>query len=177
VSKFGPWTLFLLIPAFTGCALIGGLAGAALPYAGVKMMLACVPEGTLVDAPAGPRPIEQLEPGDQVIGFGGRPVRILQKHSYLEEPTTEFVQLRFAQGAAVQVCKMHRVAGIRAGEVQIGQILAGQEVIAIETHRGETRSYDLLTEDAGYQINGVPVNSMIEEMSRAAAFGLRAVNR
>ena len=37
-----------------------------------------------------------------------------------------------------------------------------------------TKSYDLLTEDAGYQIQGIPVNSMIEEM-HAAASGMRSV--
>ena len=44
----------------------------------------------------------------------------------------------------------------------------------MEFRRGETHSYDLLTEDAGYRINGVPVNSMIEEMVAAAA-GRRSV--
>src|SRR6476620_4271937 len=76
-----------------GCAAVGSLVGAALPFAGVKMMFACIPEHTRVDTPAGPRPIEQLEAGDRVIGFSGKPVRILQKHSYMEDPQTVFLQI------------------------------------------------------------------------------------
>jgi hypothetical protein len=72
---------------------------------------------------------------------------------------------------------MHRLAGIRAREIQIGQTIAGRKVTSLESWQGETHSYDLLTEDAGYQIHGVPVNSMIEEMNTAAATNLRSVRR
>jgi hypothetical protein len=165
----------LLATGLCGCSMIGPLVGAALPYAGVKLMFACIPEHTSVDTPAGRRPIEQFEAGDTVIGFSGKPVRILQKHSYLEDPRTVFLHITFAGGAAVDLCGMHRVAGIRARGIRIGQRIAGRQVIRIESHRGETHSFDLLTEDAGYQIDGMPVNSMIEEMRVAAASGLRSV--
>ena len=157
--------------------MIGPLVSAAAPYAGVKMMFACIPEHVGVDTPAGPRPIDQLEAGDSVIGFGGKPVRILQKHSYLEDPRTVFLHITFADGASVELCGMHRVAGIRARGIRIGQSIAGREVTRIESSNGETRSFDLLTEDAGYQIQGVPVNSMIEEMNAAAATGMRSVRQ
>ena len=104
-------------------------------------------------------------------------MRILQKHSYLEDPETIFLRISFADGASVDLCGMHRVAGIRAREIQLGQTIAGRQVTGIESRRGETRSYDLLTEDAGYRIHGVPVNSMIEEMHKAAASGMRSVRR
>jgi hypothetical protein len=42
-------------------------------------------------------------------------------------------------------------------------------VAALSTRCGIKRSYDLLTEDEGYRIDGIPVNSMIEEMHAAAA--------
>lgn len=35
----------------------------------------------------------------------------------------------------------------------------------IESLGGVSRSFDLLTEDAGYRIAGIPVNSMISEMA------------
>ena len=159
--------LLLLTAGLTGCSLIGGLIGTALPFAGLKLYFACIPEHTPVDTPTGPRPIEKLEAGDSVIGFTGKPVRILQKHSYLEDPQTVFLHITFADGAAVDLCGMHRIAGIRAREIQIGQTIAGRKVTGLESRRGETHSYDLLTEDAGYQIHGVPVNSMIEEMYAA----------
>jgi hypothetical protein len=110
-----------------------------------------------------------------VIGFSGKPVRILQKHSYLEDPGTVFLHITFDDGASVDLCGMHRVAGMRARGIRIGQSIAGREVTRIESHSGETHSFDLLTEDVGYQIQGVPVNSMIEEMHKAAATGMRSI--
>jgi len=171
--KQAPKLLWLALPlvaavVLPGCSLIGPLVSAALPYAGLKLAFACIPEHTPVDTPSGPRPIETLEAGDTVIGFTGKPVRILQKHSYLEDTNTVFLHITFDDGASVTLCGAHRVAGIRARELQPGQTVAGRKVTAIEARRGETHSYDLLTEDAGYQINGVPVNSMIEEMNAAA---------
>ena len=139
------------------------------------MMFACIPEHTTVDTPEGPRPIENFQAGDLVIGFRGKPVRILQKHSYLENPQTVFLRIVFDDGAAVDLCGMHRIAGVRGREIRIGQRLAGHQVTRIESRSGETHSFDLLTEDAGYQIHGLPVNSMIEEMNRAAATNLRTV--
>jgi hypothetical protein len=126
-----------------------------------------------VDTPAGPRPIEQFEAGDLVIGFGGKPKRILQKHSYLESSETVFLRITFSDGALVDLCGMHRVAGIRSRGIRVGQTIAGRKVIGIESHCGEIHSFDLLTEDAGYQMHGVPVNSMIEEMNKAAATHVR----
>jgi hypothetical protein len=161
--------LLLLTSCFSGCSLIGPMVSAALPYAGLKLYFACIPEHTCVDTPSGPRAIEQLEPGDSVIGFSGKPVRILQKHCYLENPETVFLRITFVGGAAVDLCRMHRIDGIRACEIQAGQTVAGRKVTGIESRRGETRSYDLLTEDAGYQIQGIRVNSMIAEMNAAAA--------
>jgi hypothetical protein len=174
-SIFLSLALLLVAVGLCGCNLIGGLVGAAAPYAGLKLYFACIPEHTPVDTPSGPLPIEKLEAGDWVIGFTGKPVRILQKHSYLENPKTVFLRVTFADGAVVDLCRMHRLAGIRAREIQIGQTIAGRKVTGLGSHCGETHSYDLLTEDAGYQIHGVPVNSMIEEMNTAAVSGMRSV--
>jgi hypothetical protein len=165
----------LLMAGLCGCSMIAPLVSAALPYAGLKISFACIPEYTLVDTPSGQRPIETLEAGERVIGFAGKPVLILQKHAYLENPETIFLRITFADGAAVNLCGMHRVDGIRARKIHIGQTIAGRKVTGIESRRGETHSYDLLTEDAGYRIDGVPVNSMIEEMVAAAAAGKRSV--
>ncbi len=168
-------SVFILANAFCGCAMIGSLVGAALPYAGVKMMFTCIPEHTYVDTPQGSRPIEDFAAGEMVIGFNGKPVRVLQKHSYLEDPASTFLRITFSDGAKVDLCGMHRLDGVRAGRLRVGQTIAGREVVSIETYSGQTHTFDLLTEDAGYRIQGVPVNSMIEEMSTAAATGLRSV--
>lgn len=167
---------FLLLAAgLSSCGLLGSVVRTALPFAGVKMALSCLPEVTLIDTPAGRRPVKQLTAGDVVTGYNGRPVRILQKHTYLENPATVFLEIKFSSGAKVEVCRMHRVGGVRARDIRIGQTIAGQLVVGIEAHTGEIRSCDLLTEDAGYQVDGVPVNSMIEEMHAAAASGMRSV--
>ena len=161
----------LLAGGLCGCGMILPLATAALPFAGIKLYFACIPEHTLIDTPSGARPIEQVEPGDFVIGYAGKPIRVLQKHSYWERPETLFLHIMFADGASVTLCGAHRVAGIRAREVKIGQSILGRKVTSIEPRTGVSHSYDLLTEDAGYQMNGVAVNSMIEEMNRAARLG------
>jgi len=163
------------VALLAGCSLIAPLVSAAAPYAGLKLYFACLPEHTRIDTPSGPRPVEQFEAGDVVIGFSGKPVRILQKHSYLENPETVFLRIRFENGAAVDLCGMHRLDGMRAKTIRVGQKVAGHQVVAIESHQGETHSFDLLTEDAGYRIAGMPVNSMIEEMNRAAATNLRSL--
>ena len=165
----------LLALGLCGCGLIGPLVGAALPYAGAKMYFACIPERTAIDTPSGPRPIEVLQPGDSVVGYGGDAVRILQKHSFLENPQTVFLSISFDDGSKVELCRMHRLAGIPARQIYVGQSIAGRQVTKVETRQGETRSYDLLTEDRGYRIQGIPVNSMIEEMHLATAASLRAV--
>jgi hypothetical protein len=171
VFRILPVAVVFLAPILSGCSLLG-LASAAAPYAGLKMMFACIPAQTSVDTPGGARLIEQLQPGEWVIGFSGKPVRVLQNHAYLENPETLFLRVTFDNGATVDLCGMHRVAGIRAREIRVGQRIAGRQVTGIAAHRGVTRSYDLLTEDAGYQLNGVPVNSMIEEMHQAGASGI-----
>jgi len=158
----------LLAVGLVGCGLVGPLVGAALPLAGVKLAFACIPEQTLVDTPSGPRAIERLEAGDWVTGYSGKPVQIQQKHCYLESPATVFLRIGFDNGAAVDLCGMHRLAGIRAGDLRVGQTVAGHRIRRIDARRGVTRSFDLLTSDQGYQIGGLPVNSMIAEMLAAA---------
>ncbi len=176
LSIISALALPLLAAGLSSCNLIGGLVKVALPFAGLKVAYACIPEHTLVDTPSGPRPVEQLESGEIVTGYTGRPVRILQKHSYLENPQTVFLKITFSDGASVDLCGKHRIAGIQSENIRIGQVIAGRTVAGIHARTGESKSYDLLTEDAGYQIHGVPVNSMIEEMHAAAA-GMQAVRK
>ncbi|HWB02756.1 MAG TPA: hypothetical protein VG796_06995 [Verrucomicrobiales bacterium] len=168
-------SLALLLPGLSSCSLIGPLVKTAAPLAGVKLIFACIPEHSCVDTPTGPREVARLEPGDWVTGFSGRAVRILQKHSYLENPATVFLHITFADGASAELCSMHRIAGIRAGKIRPGQTIAGRKVTGIESRRGITRSFDLLTGDSGYRIGGIPVNSMIEEMQSAAVSGMRSM--
>ena len=172
-STFFVLTMPLWAIGLGGCNLIGGLVKIALPFAGLKVAYACIPEGTSVDTPGGRRTIASLEAGDTVTGYTGRPVRILQKHSYMENPRTTFLRVAFSDGVEVDLCGKHRLNGLQARHLVRGQSIAGRTITGIRTRTGITKSYDLLTEDAGYQIQGIPVNSMIEEMHAAAA-GMQA---
>ena len=68
---------------------------------------------------------------------------------------------------------MHRIGGIRAKELEVGSVVSGGHVVTeIEVYQGVERSYDILTEDSGFQVGGVPVNSMIEEMYEAGRTGV-----
>lgn len=149
--------------------MLGPLLGTALPLAGAKLAFSCIPEHTLVDTPSGPRAIERLAAGDWVSGYSGKPVQIQQKHCYLENADSLFLTIGFDDGAAVDLCGMHRLAGIRARDLRLDQSVAGRKITSIKSRRGVIHSFDLLTTDKGYQIGGMPVNSMIAEMLAAAS--------
>ena len=158
----------------TGCGLIGPTAQMALALAPLKLIFACLPEGTQIDVPGGEtRAIESLKAGDLIVGYDGEPARIRQVSGYLEDPEeSEFLAITFTNGSTVDLCTMHRIGGVRAKELQIGNVVSGgHEVEAIRSFRGVERSYDILTEDGGYRIGGIPVNSMIEEMYEAGQTG------
>jgi hypothetical protein len=163
----------LIALSVCGCTVTGpSILGIA------KLFFSCIPEGTFVDTPNGSRPIENIQAGERVIGFSGKPVRVLQKHSYLEDPTApRFHCIEFSNGSLVDVCDMHRISGVRARDLHPGISVAGLTVRSSSLYGGVKRSYDLLTEDAGYRIQGIPVNSMIEEMVQAAQRGPRTARR
>ena len=57
----------------------------------------------------------------------------------------------------VDVSSWHKIVGTRASEIS-------ENVISKKPYTGVEFSYDLLTEDLGYRIDGIPVNSMIDEL-------------
>ena len=56
----------------------------------------------------------------------------------------------------------HRILGTLTTDIE-------ENVISKEKYTGVEFSYDLLTEDLGYRMDGVPVNSMIDEMAELIA--------
>jgi hypothetical protein len=142
----------------------GSIVGGAL--AG-KVFLSCIPEGELIDTPEGQVAIEDIRSGDSVIGFSGKPVKVVIKHEYAENPEAErFHRFYLDNGKDFSVCDMHRIEGERSMDYNVGNSFKGGEVVeAIAVYGGVTRSYDLLTEDIGYRMSGVAVNSMIEELA------------
>ena len=140
-------------------SLFGDLAKTAA----VKYAFMCVPKGVKIDSIDKTITIEDIKPGDIVIGYSGEPVKVLQKHEYLEDPTKErFYKVKFDNGSIVNVCDMHEIKGVAAKDIT-------EDVVSKETHSGVEFSYDLLTEDLGYRIGDIPVNSMIPKMATAIA--------
>lgn len=143
---------------------LGSIVGSVL---GAKVKFLCIPEGELIDTPEGQVAIEDIRSGDNVIGFSGEPVKVLIKHEYAENPDAKrFHRFSLDNGNNFSVCDMHRIEGERSMDYNVGNSFKGGEVVeAIDVYGGVTRSYDLLTEDIGYRMSGVAVNSMIEELA------------
>ena len=143
---------------------LGSILGGALS---TKVLFKCIPEGQLIDTPEGQVAIEDIRSGDSVIGFSGEPVKVLIKHEYAENPDAErFHRFYLDNGKSFSVCDMHRIEGEHSMHYNVGNSFKGGEVVeAIKIYGGVTRSYDLLTEDIGYRMSGVAVNSMIEELA------------
>lgn len=155
----------------TKTAAAVGAAGNVVGNFVGKLFKLCIPEGELIDTPEGQMAIEDIRSGDSVIGFSGKPVKVLIKHEYAENPEAKrFHRFYLDNGENFSVCDMHRIEGERSMDYYVGNSFKGGEVIeAIEVYGGVTRSYDLLTEDIGYRMSGVSVNSMIDELSILAA--------
>lgn len=159
--------LFFVFPAIACVCLVSScnLIGTALGLGLAKLQFGCLPQGSPIDTAAGPVKVEKLKAGDVVTGFFGNPVRITQIHQYHEDPATSaYLTIHFANGSVVSTSPRHRIDGIPACELEVGEHCGSQVVARIEPRRGVSRSFDLLTEDPGYRIAGIPVNSMIEEM-------------
>lgn len=153
--------------ALLACLVLGncGLIGTAAQVGLIKMKFGCLAEGSLIDTPTGPRAVEDLAAGDVVTGYDGSPVLVRQLHQYQEDPTVaRHLVVRFAGGEEIRLSPRHRIGGIPAGELEPGRELDGHVVTQVRPLSGVSRSFDLLTDDAGYRIHGIPVNSMIEEM-------------
>ena len=143
-------------------------AGSALGAAATaKMFFMCIPSGEMIDTLEGKKTIDDITPNDKIIGFSGDEVVVLQKHSYKEDPEAErFIKLSFDDGSSISLCDKHKVDSIESKSIKIDDKINGKSVVSIESFKGVELSYDLLTSDYGYQMNGIPVNSMIPEMAK-----------
>lgn len=147
--------------AIPSCNLIGPALSAGL----VKLQFGCLPQGTPIDTAGGMVKIEDLKSGDVIIGFGGGPVRVNQIHEYREDPAiSRYLTVYFDNGSVVSASPRHRIDGKPAAGLKVGDRCGSHIVTRIGTLQGVSRSFDLLTDDRGYRIAGIPVNSMIEEM-------------
>ena len=136
--------------------------------AGIKIAMACIPEGTQIDTPDGGIPIEEIKGGDLVIGLDNKKDEVLQVHQYKEDPEpVRFATITFDGWRKVNCCDKHRISNKRAEDYKLQDNVGDREITSIDWYNGVNRSYDLLTASGGYRINGVPVNTMIPEMAEA----------
>lgn len=154
----------------------GSIAGALVPglIKGASAIFslgltACMPGDQCIDTPAGPKPIKDLKGGDVVIGYNGEEAFIMQACSWNQDPTRTFLTITREDGSAFTVCDDHKILGIPAIEWTEGAEMAGSRIKSITASTGLLTSYDILTNQGGYRIAGVPVNSMIPEMMRLVA--------
>jgi hypothetical protein len=144
----------------------GNVASAA---ATAKAVALCIPKGTKIDTSKGKVKIEKLKAGDKVLGFNGKEVTINQKHEYKENPDlNRFLEITFNDDSKVNLCDMHKLDGKRSKDYVVGNKINNKTIKDIRWYGGVETSYDLLTDDKGYSISGVPVNSMIEELMYVA---------
>lgn len=154
----------------------GSIAGALVPglIKGASAIFslgltACMPGDQCIDTPAGPKPVKDLKGGDVVIGYNGEEAFIMQACSWNQDPTRTFLTITREDGSAFTVCDDHKILGIPAIEWTEGAEMAGSRIKSITASAGLLTSYDILTNQGGYRIAGVPVNSMIPEMMRLVA--------
>jgi len=134
-----------------------GMAGQAIGTAGTaKIMMMCVPEGTIIDCQKEQKPVEEIEAGDIVFDKEGKLAKVLMKYEFDELPTNDrFLELDF-NGKKVVVCDLHKIDGVRAMDLDVPKKFVEMNV----------RSYDLLTsgKDGSYRSNGIGIDSMIPEL-------------
>ena len=159
-----------------GPAIGGVLAKGAGALFGLPIP-SCMPGDQCIDTPTGPKAIKDLKGGDAVIGYDGNVAFIAQACSWNQDPLRTFLKITREDGSSFTVCDDHKIMGIPAMEWVEGAELAGSKIKAIEKTTGLLTSYDILTNQGGYRINGVPVNSMIPEIIMQVVEFHRQVDR
>ena len=151
--------------ASKSAGMMGGIGSAIGGIATAKAFMLCIPSGEMIDTVDGQKLINDIAPNDKIIGFSGDEVVVLQKHSYGENPKVErFVKIKFDDASSISLCDKHKVNHTESQNVKVGDCINKKTVVSIDYFGGVEISYDLLTSDSGYQMNGIPVNSMIPDL-------------
>ena len=136
---------------------------------GVCSCMSCLVEGTLIDTPDGPRPVEELSVGDRVLcrGPGGQIVagRVT---AHTERRVRRSLLLTFANGNQLQVTPSHPLLSER-GWQRAGTLTAGSAVASrsgpvlirhVELRRERVKVYDLtVSPHANFFAEGVLVHN------------------
>ncbi|OGO39624.1 MAG: hypothetical protein A2W35_09170 [Chloroflexi bacterium RBG_16_57_11] len=129
----------------------------------------CLAQGTLIDTPTGPIPVESLYPGMQVWTLDRRGLRTattLLKVGKTVVPTNhQVVHLMLEDGRQLRISPGHpTVQGRLIGTLRLGDLLDGSRIVAVEsnTYTGYA-TYDLLPAgDTGfYWADGILIASTL----------------
>jgi hypothetical protein len=128
----------------------------------------CLAEGTLIDTPDGPVPVEQLYKGMIVwtVDVNGSRVRSVIVRTLMTPAPSSFqvVSVTLSDGRAVIASPGHPTAEERAlGDYHVGDTLDGAVVIAVENSKYDGVTYDLLPSGGTgfYWANGILLKSTI----------------
>jgi hypothetical protein len=132
----------------------------------------CVEEGTSVLTPSGPVPIEQLRPGDAVLGIDQAAVHPVTVRSVMQVQPDEYVELT-AGGRTLRVTPEHPVetapgvfrmaSRLREGDAVVlreGDKAVSAALSSLVRVRGRKPAYNLLVSPAGtYVANSIVVHN------------------
>ena len=150
IDRFGSITLTSSHPLLGGCPI-------------------CLAVGTTISTPNGPIPVSQLRVGMPIWTLapdGGRQLARVQSVGHVPMPLGhDAVRLVLADGRQVTASAGHPTLNGRAlGQLQVGDILDGSEVISVEIiHLHDSGTYDLLPSGASgaYWANGILLRSTL----------------
>lgn len=145
--------------------------------AGEPMCPICLVRGTLIDAPAGPVPVEQLRVGDAVWtldGAGRRVVGTVLAVAAMTAPSSHrVIRLELADGRSLTASPGHPLAnGTTIGELQVGDLVDGSAVASLTwLPYGGGRTWDVLVSGSSgvYFVDGIPTASTIRPAAVAPA--------
>ena len=147
-------------------AQYGGAGAQILTALFAKGSFVCVPGYLKIDVPNGWRYIQDVHVGDTVIDADGLKTTVKMKHEYSENPTQDrFINLRFNDGVEVVLCDNHRIKGVRAQDYNVGDVVDGKIIVSKHFVYHDGVSFDILTDSGTYRSNGIPIDTMIVELS------------
>ncbi len=128
----------------------------------------CLTQGTLIDTPGGPIPVEELREGMaiwSVDGSGRRMVaRVVNTTMTSVPPSFQALRVTLSDGRAVTASSSHRTGEGRAlGDYGVGDNLNGATVVSIDSVPYDGGTYDLLPSGTTglYWANGILLQSTL----------------
>jgi hypothetical protein len=130
----------------------------------------CLSLGTLIDTPAGPVPVEQIQPGDLVWSLDARgekvAVPVLRTSRTAVPPGFQMLRFALEDGRTFMASPNHPdLQGRALGDYRVGQLLDGSKIVAKEWVDYEAGfTFDLLPDSlsAAYWAQGILVGSTLQ---------------